>query len=54
MIGPSGALADAYATAICVDGEKAIEWFVELGEEWSLFIIPNGERVGYSYGTAWV
>ena len=54
VIGPSGALADAYATAICIDGERAIEWFVELGEEWSLFIIPNGERVGYSYGAAWV
>ena len=54
VIGPDGALADAYATAICVDGEKAIEWFHELGPEWSLFLIPHGERVGYSYGTAWV
>lgn len=53
VVGPNAALADAYATAICVDGENAIEWFQALGSEWSLFLIPHGERVGYSYGNAW-
>ena len=54
VVGPNAALADAYATAICVDGDKSIEWFHALGPEWSLFLIPNGERVGLSYGTAWM
>ena len=53
VVGPSAALADAFATAICVDGERAMEWFHDLGNEWSLFLIPDGERIGYSYGTAW-
>ena len=53
VVGPNAALADAYATAICVDGPDAIEWFHALGPEWSLFVIPDGERVGYTYGEAW-
>lgn len=53
VVGPDAALADAYATAICIDGPNAIEWFVELGPEWSLFVIPNDDRIGYTYGAAW-
>lgn len=53
VIGPDGALADAYATAVCVDGERAMEWFRDLGDDWSLFLIPHGERIGYAYGNAW-
>lgn len=53
VVGPNAALADAYATAICIQGPNAIEWFKELGPEWSMFVIPNDERVGFTYGNAW-
>ena len=53
VVGPDAALADAYATAICIDGPNAIEWFVELGSAWSMFVIPSDDRLGYSYGAAW-
>ena len=53
VVGPDAALADAYATAICIQGPNAIEWFKELGPEWSMFVIPKTDRVGFTYGNAW-
>lgn len=53
VVGPNAALADAYATAICVQGPNAIEWFKDLGPAWSLFVVPKEDRVGMSYGSAW-
>lgn len=52
VIGPNAALADAYATAICVDGLAAIDWFKQLGAEWSCFVVPQGSQTGFKYGTA--
>ena len=52
VVGPDAALADAYATAICVDGVKSLDWFTALGPQWSLFIVPPGSRTGYRYGDA--
>lgn len=53
VVGPDAALADAYATAICIQGPNAIEWFKELGPAWSMFVIPTNERIGFTYGNAW-
>ena len=58
VVGPDPALADAFATALCVDGLQSIEWFRELGDEWSLYIVPvegrdeHGRRTAYRFGTA--
>jgi thiamine biosynthesis lipoprotein len=52
VIGPDSALADAYATALCVDGVSGIEWFHALGEGWSLFMVPVDGRTAYRYGPA--
>lgn len=59
VVGPDPALADAYATAICIDGVAAIEWFMELGDAWSLYLVPfaAGEepapaRTAYRFGGA--
>jgi thiamine biosynthesis lipoprotein len=52
VIGPNAALADAYATALCVDGTAGIEWFRELGPEWSLFMVPLDGRTAYRFGPA--
>ena len=53
VVGPDAALADAFATALCVDGAASIDWFLELGPEWSLYFIPVGsDRTAYKYGEA--
>ena len=58
VVGPDPALADAFATALCVDGAGSIEWFRELGDEWSLYIVPvegrddRGRRLAYRFGNA--
>ena len=52
VIGPDAALADAYATALCVDGAAGIEWFLALGEAWSLYMVPVDGRTAYRYGAA--
>ena len=52
VVGPDPALADAYATALCVDGVAAIEWFLELGAEWSLYLVPVEGRTAYQFGPA--
>lgn len=52
VIGPDAALADAYATALCVDGASGIEWFHALGDAWSLFMVPIDGRTAYRYGLA--
>ena len=58
VVGPDPALADAFATALCVDGAGALEWFRELGDEWSLYLVPvegrdeHGRRLAYRFGTA--
>lgn len=56
VIGPDAALADAYATALCVDGAASMDWFLDLGPEWSLYFMPaedvEGRRTAYKYGPA--
>ena len=52
VIGPDPALADAYATALCVDGVQSLEWFRDLGDEWSLYLVPVDGRTDYKYGPA--
>lgn len=52
VVGPDPALADAYATALCVDGPGSIEWFSALGEGWSLYLVPVEGRTAYKFGPA--
>lgn len=60
VIGPDATLADAYATAVCIDGPMAMEWFMALGDEWSLYLVPasdaradaGGQRTALRYGSA--
>lgn len=52
VVGPDAAMADAYATALCVDGVNGIEWFRQLGEAWSMFLVPVEGRTAYRFGPA--
>lgn len=52
VVGPDPAMADAYATALCVDGLDSLDWFTALGEGWSLYLVPVEGRTAYRFGPA--
>lgn len=50
VVGPDAGVADACASAALVQGVASMEWFADLGPEWSLHLVAAG--LAHSYGPA--